>query len=208
VANDRSRITPATASSRNPTPRYTWSTWLLFVWLGGVCLLVARLSVQRLRLRGLLRRCQPLQDQLLERIVSESAAAIELTRLPTVLLSDEIRSPFVCGLWRPTLVLTANLTETLDEQQLRQAVLHELAHLWRRDLLWSWLPELVRISYWPHPAAHWIRYRTRLERELACDQLALAHSGRCASSYAEMLVRVVSRASEPQVLRAAPASRP
>src|SRR5262249_18773478 len=48
--------------------------------------------------------------------------------------------------------------------------------------------------------AHWVWFRIRLERELACDQLAMTHSGRSAADYAEVLVQVVSHASTPAVL--------
>jgi beta-lactamase regulating signal transducer with metallopeptidase domain len=51
--------------------------------------------------------------------------------------------------------------------------------------------------YWLHPVAHWVRYRAHLEREFACDQLALVHSGRDPAAYADMLVRVVSQSSRP-----------
>jgi hypothetical protein len=39
--------------------------------------------------------------------------------------------------------------------------------------------------------------QVRLERELACDQLALAHGGGSAADYAETLVRVVSQGAAP-----------
>ena len=45
-----------------------------------------------------------------------------------------------------------------------------------------------------HPVAHWACARIRLERELACDQLAMALSGGNAADYALVLVQVVSHA--------------
>ena len=82
----------------------------------------------------------------------------------------------------------------------REVLLHELAHLKRRDLWWGWLPALARIVYFFHPVAHWVCFRVRLERELACDQLAVALSGRSAADYAEVLVQVASHASLPAAL--------
>ena len=57
--------------------------------------------------------------------------------------------------------------------------------------------------YFFHPIAHWVSYRIRLERELACDQLAMAVSGKNAADYADTLVRVVSHTSQPSLLQAA-----
>ena len=57
--------------------------------------------------------------------------------------------------------------------------------------------------YFFHPLVWWVGYRLRLERELACDQLAMAHSGHPPADYAQTLVQVVSHASEPAGIQAA-----
>jgi beta-lactamase regulating signal transducer with metallopeptidase domain len=103
---------------------------------------------------------------------------------------------------RPTLVLPRHLLTTLAPVELAQVLAHELAHVKRRDLIWGWTVELARLFYFFHPVAHWVGYRVRLERELACDQLAMAASGRRPADYAETLVRVVSAISQPSIFRA------
>ncbi len=85
---------------------------------------------------------------------------------------------------------TVPLCDALD-----QVVLHELAHLRRGDLYWGWTIELARIIYFFHPLIYWVGYCLNLERELACDQVAMAVSGHAAGDYAEVLVRVASHAS-------------
>jgi hypothetical protein len=106
----------------------------------------------------------------------------------------------VYGLLRPVLVLPQGLMADLDPDHWRAVMLHELGHLKRRDLWWGWLPALARIVYFFHPVAHWVCFRIRLERELACDQLAMTLSGRGAAEYAEILVQVVSHTSLPAAL--------
>ena len=50
---------------------------------------------------------------------------------------------------------------------------HELAHVRRRDLLWSGLAGLVRVLFFFHPLV-WLAHREALvAREAACDALAL-----------------------------------
>src|SRR5262249_45415458 len=102
-------------------------------------------------------------------------------------------SPFVCGLAWPTLVLPRGISAVLGEAQLRQVLLHELAHLKRGDLWTGWLPEIARAVWFFHPLANWAAARIRLERELACDRLGLAHGGGDAADYANTLVRVAER---------------
>jgi hypothetical protein len=117
-----------------------------------------------------------------------------------LILTDGVGAPFVYGLLRPVLVLPRGLLAELDPDHWREVLLHELGHLKRRDLWWGWLPALARLVYFFHPVAHWVCFRIRLERELACDQLAMTLSGRSAAEYAEVLVQVVSHASLPAAL--------
>ena len=93
---------------------------------------------------------------------------------------------------------------SLDRAERRQVILHELAHVKRHDLVWGWPVEIARIVYFFHPLVYWVAYQLRLERELACDQLAMARSGHPPADYAQTLVQVVSHASEPAAVRPRP----
>jgi beta-lactamase regulating signal transducer with metallopeptidase domain len=189
---------PPTAVAPAPEPAgawlgaMLWQAWLLVVWRVGVVVQAAGLLWQRRRLARLLRRAVP-ADAALTATVAELSARLGLRRPPRAVLLDGGGSPFVCGVWQPALVLPRGTLAALAPEQLRQVVLHELAHVRRRDLFWGWLPEVARLVWWFHPVAYWVVYQVRLERELACDQLALAHGGGTPADYAETLVRVVSR---------------
>ncbi|MFL5335318.1 MAG: M56 family metallopeptidase, partial [Geminicoccaceae bacterium] len=176
--------------------RLTWRSRLVLAWLGGIAWQVGCVLVQRRRLGRLLRRATAAEPRLLA-VVDQVVAQLGLSRRPAVALTDGGGSPFVCGLFRPVLVLPRRLLDELDADQWRAVVLHELGHLKRLDLWWGWLPALARIVYFFHPVVHWVCFRIRLEQELACDQLAMAHSGRGAADYAEVLVQVVTHASMP-----------
>ncbi|HEV7223427.1 MAG TPA: M56 family metallopeptidase [Pirellulales bacterium] len=178
----------------------TWRSWLVLAWLAGMAWQVGRLLVQHFRLRRLLRRATAASDPRLLAKVKEVAARLGLSRRPDVVLTEGQGAPFVCGLLRPLLALPRELVTELDAAQLRDVLLHELGHLKRRDLWWGWLPALARMIYFYHPVAHWVCFRIRLERELACDQLAMTVGGRSAAQYAEVLFQVISRASMPAVL--------
>jgi beta-lactamase regulating signal transducer with metallopeptidase domain len=197
-----------TTSPPNATARYSqvvWQSWLLSAWLAVVAVQLIRLTRQRLQLGRLLKQASPAETALVD-LMKTTADQLSLKRLPSVLLTETECSPFVCGLRRPTIVLPRSLTESFDESRKRQVLLHELAHIKRLDLLWGWIPELMRMVYFFHPVAHWVNDRIRLERELACDQLAMAFGGQDAADYARTLVEVVSHAAEPSVLKASAAS--
>jgi beta-lactamase regulating signal transducer with metallopeptidase domain len=181
----------------------TWTSWLLLVWLAFVAWQVLRIVHQRLQLARLLRRAVPATDERLKTLLIEVAGQLGVRHMPRPVLTGCDCSPFVFGLRRPVLVLPESLLPTLGAAQLRQVLLHELAHVKRRDLLWGWLPEIARLVYWFHPLVHWVYYRIRLERELSCDQVAMAYSGQGSARYADTLIQVVSHASAGAMLRTA-----
>ena len=61
----------------------------------------------------------------------------------------------------------------LPEAEQRACLLHELAHLARRDDLTKLMAELIRAPFWFHPAVAWLVARLDREAELACDEAAV-----------------------------------
>ncbi len=173
----------------------TWWSWLLTGYLAIVLWQLVRLLLQRVRLKRLLIGATPADDELAT-MVNELAGSMGLRGTPSVRFAKADCPLFVCGLRQPVVVMPAGLPDSLDPSQLRQAILHELAHLKRRDLLWGWIREIARIVYFFHPLVHWLGYRLHLERELACDQLAMALSGGTPAEYTQTLIEVVSHTSQ------------
>jgi beta-lactamase regulating signal transducer with metallopeptidase domain len=184
------------------TEQLSWQSWLLIAWLLVVLAQFALLAWQRVRLRRLLRQSAPAPEPM-RALVAELAGQLGLRRAPTAVVTDADCSFFACGAWRPVLVLPENILPTLDGERLRQVLLHELAHVNRLDLIFGWPVEIARRLLFFHPLVYWLAYRIRLERELACDQVAMAASGRGPADYIETLVHVVTQSSQPRVLKAA-----
>ncbi len=184
-----------------------WQTWLLAGWGLAVAWQAAAIARQRRLLNILLSRAVLVDNPTRLALVADLSDRIGLLRPPKVMIAIDVDSPFVCGLRRPTLVLPSILPLLLGPEQLRSVLLHELTHVVRRDLLWDWIPTIARLLYFFHPAAHYIAYRTRLERELACDQVAMVLTGLPTAVYATTLVNVVSRSSIPSALRPAASAR-
>jgi beta-lactamase regulating signal transducer with metallopeptidase domain len=184
-----------TARGLRGVGRISGASWALLAWLVGIGAGVVTLARQHAGLSRLLSRADPMTDPDWSGWIAGAAEALGLRRPPRALVTSGSGSPFVCGLIRPTLVLPGALVASLDPIAARRVLLHELAHLKRGDLLWGWIPEIARRVYWFHPVAHLAAARARFERELACDRVAMAHSGRDPVGYAQTLVHVVSRGS-------------
>ena len=94
-------------------------------------------------------------------------------------------------------MLPASADEWTDDRR-RAVLLHELAHVARRDCLVQRIAACACALYWPHPGVWWAAKRLRTERELACDDRVLA-SGAAAREYAGHLLDIA------HAFRAAPA---
>ena len=80
--------------------------------------------------------------------------------------------PMTVGIVRPRILLPREAA--MWSEELRQSVmLHEQAHIDRRDPLWNLIAQGARAVYWFHPLA-WIALRQlRAERERSCDDAVL-----------------------------------
>ena len=78
-------------------------------------------------------------------------------------------------------------------ERLEMVLIHELAHVRRRDLWWRLAGTLACCLYWFHPLAWWAAAQQRKESEMACDDRVLKSGS--AAVYAESLVAVAREAA-------------
>lgn len=139
----------AATPAASVNPLQVWMHLAGIVWAVGVLalLLAALVSVWKLR-----RRVQ---------------ASIELTK--GVRLCDAIDTPFLLGLFRPTVYLPSQLS-----QRERDVVLaHEAAHKTHGDCIWKLLGYGILCVYWFYPPV-WLGYGLFCrDLELACDERAV-----------------------------------
>jgi len=164
---------------------------LLFaIWATVAALFAGWLGFGAMSVRRIIRRSRPLDSQDWMNPLWEVADRLELDRAPRLVRSDDAKMPFACGLLRPTIVLPAESDSwTLDRR--RAVLLHELAHVRRRDLVGHTVGRFACALYWFHPLVWTAAKRLRSESERACDDLAL-NCGARASDYAEHLLDIVT----------------
>ena len=120
-----------------------------------------------------------------------------------LVLSDRVPTAAVLGGGAPVIAVARALVDRLDANELDGVIVHEWAHVQRRDDLATVGRLIVRAVMGWHPAAWWLDRRLALEQELACDEMVVAVSGG-AKSYASCLVKLAScRPTQRDVLLAA-----
>ncbi|MEM6458084.1 MAG: M56 family metallopeptidase [Planctomycetota bacterium] len=161
---------------------------------GGVVLLTGRL-LYGLRKAARLTRDAAAADPACVRRVGSAAARLGVTP-PPVRVSGRVASPCVVGVRRPVLLLprhdAAPPAVWPDE-----VLLHELAHVRRRDGLWSVVSYLVRAWFWVVPPAWALPGRVAATAEHACDAVVCGHT-REPGRYADLLLRFAIGEPGPQ----------
>ena len=127
-----------------------------FVWIIGAGVLLIRMAYGYLGLRRIVRCAALSSSDVVNRLVKQFAASLNIAHVPPVLVSSELPGPIVVGIRRPKLILPQELCNQLSESELRDVLIHELAHVARRDLSIVALQNLAAAILWPHPLMHWL----------------------------------------------------
>jgi beta-lactamase regulating signal transducer with metallopeptidase domain len=127
-----------------------------------------------------------------EELKARLARKLGLKVFPDVYLSPVLPMPMVIGLWRPAIALPELAPASWGQPQWEAILLHEAAHIARRDP-WAVLAQRVAvILFWWCPLVYALSRRLCALRERICDDYAL--QGPCDHiAYAELLVESAER---------------
>ena len=92
-------------------------------------------------------------------------------------VSKKLARPAVRGLFRPVILVPRNLAPTLGARHLRSALLHELAHIKRRDCWINVVQKVLQIIYSYNPVVWLADARIRVLREQAVDEMVVEVMG-------------------------------
>ncbi len=166
----------------------SWPVLIGAVYSGGVAVILIALFVHHSRLRRCARRANDVMDPEWRRLLAECARSMGVRSDVRLLRSREQSMPMTFGIRRPSIMIPA-IAETWTGDRRRAVILHELAHVARRDCLTQTLAFVTCALYWFHPAVWWGTRRLRVERELACDDRVIA-AGAQPREYAGHLLEI------------------
>ncbi|MCX6551882.1 MAG: M56 family metallopeptidase [Acidobacteria bacterium] len=112
--------------------------------------------------------------------------------MPQLCWCDDLDGPALLGFSNPIVAMPRAHGARLTDQELKHVLLHELAHVRRRDD-WAACVELVLAGVlWTNPVVHVLRRSLGLAREMACDDWVVQHTAapvayaRCLTTVAEL----------------------
>ena len=124
-----------------------------YIWMAGVLVMGIYSAISYVQLRRKLRIIVPLRDN--------------------IFIADDIKSPFVVGLFRPRIYLPCNLSQKEQEY----IILHEKHHIKRCDHIMKALAFLALAIHWFNPLV-WVAFiLAGKDMEMSCDEAVIRKVG-------------------------------
>lgn len=170
--------------------------WLLVAWLSVAALMMLRWGILRARtLRAVTAGAaspSAREHQLLKDVVQSLGirSAVDLVR------SAIVEAPAVVRVIRPVVVLPSAGLDDLTNDEARAVLLHECAHVARRDNLIAIFEMFAAAALWFHPLIHYALRQVAAAREEACDEVAA--DGARPETYLDALTKICRAAVPPR----------
>jgi len=183
-------VSPLPDASRGPLWWQVLGTAVACAWAAGVLVGILRLSlgyILLMRIRSSLRTPDPRTAQLARRV----AEGVSLRQAPPICISPLVPVPLSLGLARCAIVLPADLAARMEEAQLEAILVHEMAHIIRRDPWVGLAQRMALVIFWWNPLVRKVSNQISTLREDLCDNYVVRVQGG-GEHFARTLVDVAS----------------
>ena len=174
---------PGTASG------LTLSSYIFMTWLLVMAGLFVFFLYKNISFRLSLKRAVPIENK---RLPSSLLMQMKSEAPVKIYMIEHICSPFAVNLFKPRIYLPLSARDW-SEKQLEAVLMHELAHIERKDLWVSLLQNLVQIVYFFHPMVWAANRQIAKYRERACDDLVIARTQHRALEYSKLLLASIDQ---------------
>jgi carboxyl-terminal processing protease len=215
-----------TVSKQERSSAAAWWQWAgglaVLLWATGTIVNLLRLGWGYVALIRFCRRLDPLSGEIgkensplrLERpegrlaseetvpfsaLMQRTADAVGLRKMPPAYLSRLTGVPMSIGLWRPAIVMPEAMAWKSDEGQLQAVLLHEMAHIARRDHWVGVGQRIAAVLFWWNPLVHQTCGNISELREEICDNHVLRVQGE-GQRFARILVDLAARVTQAPLL--------
>lgn len=145
--------------------------WFLIICAKSIQLVIGLLGVRRLKYTQVSQVTAAWYNRL-----QELANNLEIEKKIALLESGLAKVPMAIGAFKPVILIPIGLLTALSSEEVEAILIHELAHIKRRDYLVNLLQSLMEIIFFFNPAVLWLSQLIKAERENCCDDMALSQS--------------------------------
>ncbi len=156
--------------------------WTIFFILNCLKLATGLATVRRLRYY----KTYPVTNEWKTKLAGLQAK-LNISQPVQLLQSALVKVPVVLGILRPIILLPVGLLANIPPEQAEAILLHELAHVRRKDYLVNLVQRFADAIFFFNPAFLWLSSLLRQEREACCDDMAVTNTGQ-KRNYVDALV--------------------
>lgn len=168
------------------------------IWFLGALILSLITIIKNMQFYLNIKNRKPLQDARTRKLVDDCTASMGIRRELPVYEIGEIRSPLLYGVIKPCILLPEGIYEKIGTQGLKHIIMHEIAHIKRRDILQSLIASVLQIIHWFNPFIWFGFYRMRQDTEIACDAMVLSYMGdEEKNSYGKTIINLLESYKSP-----------
>lgn len=151
--------------------------WIALFWGIGILFFLVKLVTEVMHSWLLKRHSTEIRNAEWQITLTRLKKNIGVSRDVAIRLSQKLSIPCVVGYFKPVILLPSSVFLGLSPLQIEMIVLHELAHIRRNDVLINYVQIVLKIVFFFNPALLYLSRCTDLEREHACDDLAVQACG-------------------------------
>lgn len=143
------------------------------IWLFGVLVLSCFICRKMLVFNKVISREKEIVDAKIINLLHLCKRKMGIKKDVKLVETKYFSTPSLAGFYHPMILLPERIVSKFEDDKLELMLLHELAHLKRRDNLMNWVILIYQVLYWFNPVV-WIGfYKMKNDMEIACDALVL-----------------------------------
>ncbi len=146
---------------------------LMSLWLIAFSFKSLRLLQDISGLNLLRKSASPVTDPYWIARLQEFKSKLNISGIVNLKESARLKGPSVSGILKPVILLPLGMLSQLPADQIEAILLHELAHIRRKDYLFNLVQTFFETIFFFNPFICWLSARLRTERENCCDAIAV-----------------------------------
>jgi beta-lactamase regulating signal transducer with metallopeptidase domain len=151
---------------------FPWMLAASAIYIAITLILLVRLLLSLFRLRQIVHRCEPARGPELQQLEHDVCLQGLSSTRPQIRVSGDVCAPMSIGIYRVSILLPLSWREWPSDK-LRAVLIHEMAHVRRRDPATAFAASLAVCLFWLHPLSYALRRKLAMLAEEACDEAAL-----------------------------------
>jgi beta-lactamase regulating signal transducer with metallopeptidase domain len=171
---------------------------ITLAWSLGFCFLSTQLTFNWWQIRGYQRRGGMPVEPIWQIRLQHFQQQLSNNRPIQLLEVAWTQVPLTIGWFKPIIFMPIGIVNSLQPHEVEAILAHELAHIIKNDYFFNFLQAVVEVIFYYHPAVWWLSSVIRAEREMRCDDMAIAICGNNRLAYAQTLVRLQTQFEENQ----------